>query len=102
MRERNLKPMERNWTKDIHVVKEEDVKNIKQVLNIVDHLIAGRRFGELDSAKQMYLLDCQAKITDMQEGRFTDDSLEFLRELLDSLIKIFIEAKGEIDKVLEK
>ena len=28
-------------------------KNVKQVLNIIDNIIAGQRFGELDSGRQM-------------------------------------------------
>ena len=46
-------------------------KNIKQVLNIIDSIIAGQRFAQLDSDKQMYLLSCQSKIQNMIDDKFT-------------------------------
>ena len=46
-------------------------KNIKQVLNIVDSIIAGQRFTQLDSDKQMYLLNCQSKIQNKEIGIYS-------------------------------
>lgn len=60
---REISQKERKEQKYIQV---ETTKNIKLVLNIIDKLIAGKRFGELDSSKQMCLLDCQARIDEMQ------------------------------------
>ena len=63
-------------------------KNVKQVLNIIDNIIAGQRFGELDSGRQMYLLDCQARIYNMLNNKFTENDIVFLIQTIDSLTKI--------------
>ena len=60
-------------------------KNIKQVLNIIDSIIAGQRFSQLDSDKQMYLLNCQSKIQNMIDDNFTRTDIIFLLQTIDSL-----------------
>lgn len=75
-------------------------KNIKLTLNIIDNLIAGKRFGELDSAKQMYLLDCQNRISEMQNGAYTESDIVFILESIDSLTKILFSAKDELENLL--
>lgn len=83
-------------------IKIKNRENIEIVLNILDHIIAGKRFSEFDSAKQMYLLDCQSKISDMQNGDYTEESLIFLEDSIDNLIKTFISAKDEINKAIRE
>lgn len=94
---RDITPKERKEQKYIQV---ETTKNIKLTLNIIDNLIAGKRFGELDSAKQMYLLDCQSKISEMQNGRYTETDIVFILESIDSLTKILFSAKDELENLL--
>lgn len=96
---RDMTPMERKSPKKVEIQPSESVK---QVLNILDHMIAGKRFGELDSAKQMYLLDCQAKLEDMQQGYFTENSLIFLRGAIDGLIKTLTDAHKDVCDVMNK
>lgn len=75
-------------------------KNVKQVLNIIDNIIAGQRFGELDSGKQMYLLDCQARIYNMLDNRFTENDIVFLIQTIDSLTKTLFDAKNELENII--
>ena len=95
---REITELKRKEQKSIQI---KSTKNINLVLNILDHMIAGKRFGELDSAKQMYLLDCQARIDEMQEGYFKEQDIVFLNECIDSLIKTLMVAKGDL-YLLEK
>lgn len=81
-------------------LKVESTKNIKQTLNIIDNLIAGKRFGELDSVKQMYLLDCQSRITEMQNGNWTEKDIIFVLDTINSLTKILFSAKDELENLL--
>ncbi len=90
---REISQLERNGPKPIAVKRSE---NIQGVLNIIDHMIAGKRFGEMDSAKQMFLLGCQAKIDEMQHGYFTEEGLLFLNDTIDTLMENLIAAKNEI------
>ena len=90
---REITQLERRQPKEIEM---KTSKNVKDVLNIIDHMIAGKRFGEMDSGKQMFLLGCQTKIDEMQHGYFTEDSLIFLEDTIDSLIKTLTSAKNEI------
>ena len=87
-------------TKEQKYIQVETTKNIKLTLNIIDNLIAGKRFGELDSAKQMYLLDCQSKISEMQSGRYTETDIAFILKSIDSLTKILFSAKDELENLL--
>ena len=96
---RDMTPMERKSPKEIKL---EPSISVKQVLNILDHMIAGKRFGELDSAKQIYLLDCQAKLDDMQQGYFTENSLIFLRGAIDGLMKTLSDAHKDVCDVMDK
>lgn len=75
-------------------------KNVKQVLNIIDNIIAGQRFGELDSGRQMYLLDCQARIYNMLNNKFTENDIVFLIQTIDSLTKILFDAKNELENII--
>lgn len=90
---REISQLERSGPKEIEV---KQTKNIKDVLNIIDHMIAGKRFGEFDSSKQMYLFSCQTKINDMQHGYFTEESLIFLDDVIDALMKTMVSAKHEL------
>lgn len=74
--------------------------DVKQVLVLIDNLIAGKRFSELDSAKQMYLLDCQTRIGTMQNGEWTEDDVIFLIKTIDSLTKTLFTAKDELESYL--
>lgn len=96
---REITPMERKQPKEIKI---EPSKSVKQVLNIIDHMIAGKRFGELDSAKQMYLLDCQAKIDDMQQGYFTESSAIFLINSIGELLNVLTDAQKDLRNVIDK
>lgn len=75
-------------------------KNVKQVLNIIDNIIAGQRFGELDSGRQMYLLDCQARIYNMLNNKFTENDIVFLIQTIDSLTKTLFDAKNELENII--
>ncbi len=75
-------------------------KEIQQVLVLIDNLVAGKRFGELDSAKQMYLLDCQARIDTIQKGQCTEGDIIFLIKTIDSLTKTLFTAKDELENLL--
>lgn len=75
-------------------------KAIQEVLNIIDSMVAGKRFGELDSAKQMYLMDCQARISEMQNNRFTEKDIVFILNSIDSLTKVLFSAKDELENIL--
>lgn len=90
---REIQPLKRKEPKKIEI---QNSENVKQILNILNHMIAGKRFGELDSSNQMYLLDCQARIDDMEKGYYTEVSLDFLNRSIDGLLKILLDAKKEI------
>lgn len=75
-------------------VKETD--NIKKVLNLIDNLLEGQRFGEVNSTNQMYLMSCQSRIDDMKNGYFTENDLIFLRDTIDSLTDMLMAAGAEI------
>lgn len=75
-------------------------KDIKQVLNLLEKLIAGQRFGELDTEKQIYLFNCQARINEMQLGRFTEEDIVFILKSIDSLTKTLFSAKDELENIL--
>lgn len=81
-------------------IKIEPSKNVKQVLVLIDNLIGGKRFGELDSAKQMYLLDCQCKIDAISRGECTEADIVFILETIDSLTKTLFAAKDELENML--
>lgn len=91
---REISQLERKRPNEVEV---KQTKDIKAVLNILDHMIAGKRFGEFDSGKQMYLFNCQTKINDMQHGYFTEESLIFLDDIIDALMKTLISAKHDIN-----
>ena len=93
---REITPLRRRDlnNKEIQIQNTEDVK---AVLNLVDHMIAGKRFGEMDSAKQMYLLSCQEKIDNMQHGYYKESDVLFLEATINSFIEMLNKAKSEID-----
>lgn len=94
--------MEENKLKEI---KSEPSKNLKVVLNLVDSLIAGKRFAESDTKTQIYLMTCQTKIREMQEGHFDEAGIAFIFDIVDSLSEKLSAAKGEllgINKRLEE
>lgn len=91
--------------KELKELKTEPSKNLKVVLNLVDSLIAGQRFGEMDSKKQIYLMSCQTKIREMQEGYFDEAGIAFIFDIVNSLSEKLSAAKGElmdINKKLER
>ena len=77
-------------------------ENVIMILNLLDKLIAGQRFGEFDSAKQMYLLNCQTKIYEMQQGYYTENSVFFLNDMINSLIRLSTAAKAEVNEIFNK
>lgn len=97
MRESN--ELKRNKQKELEIQTSE---NVKIVLEIFDSLIAGQRFGELDSSKQMYLLGCQSKIEDMKQGYYTEDSLEFLCESIKTLLHTVDSAIVDVQKICKE
>ena len=90
---REIQPLKRSNKKYIEV---KNTNVIKTVLNLIDNLIGGKRFGELNSNKQMYLLNCQSRIEEMLQGNYTEDDLIFLNDTIDSLINTLMAAKSEI------
>lgn len=74
---------------------------VSAVLNIIDAIIEGKRFGEFNSKKQIYLLSCQAKLTDMQQGIYTEADITFLTKMIDTLIQMFQDAKSEVEETLK-
>ena len=76
-------------------------KNIKQVLNIIDSIIAGQRFSQLDSDKQMYLLNCQSKIQNMIDDNFTRTDIIFLLQIIDSLLNLLSSAKKDLENIIK-
>ena len=76
-------------------------KNIKQVLNIIDSIIAGQRFAQLDSDKQMYLLNCQSKIQNMIDNNFTRTDIIFLLQTIDSLLNLLSSAKKDLENIIK-
>lgn len=76
-------------------------KNIKQVLNIIDSIIAGQRFAQLDSDKQMYLLNCQSKIQNMIDDNFTRTDIIFLLQTIDSLLNLLSSAKKDLENIIK-
>lgn len=94
---REITPLRRSPKQnEIQVQNTEDVK---AVLNLVDHMIAGKRFGEMDSAKQMYLLSCQEKIDNMQHGYYKENDILFLEATINSFIEMLNKAKSEINNI---
>lgn len=93
---REIKALERNSKKYIEVKKH---KNIDLVLNFIDTLIEGKRFGEFDSSKQMYLFNCQSRIKEMKLGYYTEEDLEFLKISMHSLKQIIMGAEMEIKQI---
>lgn len=79
----------------------ETPKNIKQVLNIIDSIIAGQRFAQLDSDKQMYLLNCQSKIQNMIDNNFTRTDIIFLLQTIDSLLNLLSSAKKDLENIIK-
>jgi hypothetical protein len=75
-------------------------KSIQQVLVLIDNLIAGKRFAELDSTKQMCLLNCQVRIDAIQKGVCTEGDIIFLIQTIDSLTKTLFTAKDELENLL--
>lgn len=90
---RDLEPRKR---KEQELVKVRMTKKIKTVLNIIDTLLAGRVFGQTNSANVIYLISCQARIEEMKEGNFTQDDLIFLNDTIDSLMDMLMAAKSEL------
>lgn len=76
-------------------------KNVKEVLNIIDSIIAGKRFGELDSEKQMYLLNCQSKIENMISDYFTENDIIFLLQTIESLSNLLFSAKKDLENIIK-
>ena len=72
---------------------------LNMLLDIFDHMIAGKRFAEVDSATQMYLLSCQGKIDDMKDGQFTQKDVEFLYKSIDGLMAMCVDVRVELDKI---
>ena len=96
MKEKNIEDKKR----DKQYLEIATSKNVKQVLNIIDNIIAGQRFGELDSGRQMYLLDCQARIYNMLNNKFTENDIVFLIQTIDSLTKTLFDAKNELENII--
>ena len=90
---RDLEPKKRRGQELVEVRMSD---NIKKVLNIIDTLLAGRVFGQTNSASVIYLMSCQARIEEMNEGNFTQDDLIFLNDTIDSLMNMLMAAKSEI------
>lgn len=91
--------------KELKELKTEPSKNLKVVLNLVDSLIAGQRFGEMDSKKQIYLMSCQTKVREMSEGHFDETGITFIYDIINSLSHKLAEARDEllsINKRLEE
>lgn len=93
---REIKPLERNNKKYIEV---KEHRNIDLVLNFIDTLIEGKRFGEFDSSKQMYLFDCQARIQEIKLSYYTEEDIEFLKASIHSLTQVIMGAKKEIEQI---
>lgn len=75
-------------------------KNIKQVLNIIDSIIEGQRFANSDTKEQMYLLDCQSRIQEMMNNRFTEADIVFIINSINSLTKVLFSAKDELEDII--
>jgi hypothetical protein len=95
-----MREIEQILRKEKQYIKVKSSKEIQQVLVLIDNLLAGKRFGELDSAKQMYLLDCQARIDNIQKGESTEGDIIFLIKTIDSLTKTLFTAKDELENLL--
>lgn len=72
---------------------------IKEVINLIDYLIAGKRFETLDSGEQIYLLNCQSKLKEMKNGHFTESNLAFLEKTINSLWLTLTEAKHSLNLI---
>ena len=48
----------------------------------------------------MYLLDCQARIDNIQKGECTEGDIVFLIKTIDSLTKTLFMAKDELENLL--
>lgn len=77
-------------------------KNLKVVMSLVDTLIAGKRFTESDTKTQIYLMTCQTKIREMQEGHFDETGIAFLYDIINSLSHKLAEARDELSDISEK
>lgn len=95
-----MREIEQIPRKEKQYIKVKSSKEIQQVLVLIDNLLAGKRFGELDSANQMYLLDCQARIDNIQKGDCTEGDIIFLIKTIDSLTKTLFTAKDELENLL--
>lgn len=93
MKEKELEKREQGKMKEM---KRQPSKNLKIVMNLIDSLLAGKRFAEMDGKKQMYLLGCQTKIREMQEGYFDEGSVTFLYSTINSLLNQLEEARDEL------
>lgn len=98
---RELIPSKRGNSNDKEI-QIQNSENMKIVLNIIDNFIAGQRFGELDSGKQMYLLSCQEKIDNMQRGYYNENDVIFLKATINSLMTILTAAGIELDNIFWK
>lgn len=98
---REIKPLKRNNNKCTNI-NADKCKNINLVLNFLDTLIEGKRFGEFDSSKQMYLVNCQARIQEMKLGYYTEADVEFLKTSIQSLKIIINNSEIELNKILNK
>lgn len=95
-----MREIEQIPRKEKQYIKVKSSKEIQQVLALIDNLLKGKRFCELDSAKQMYLLDCQARIDTIQKGECTEGDIIFLIKTIDSLTKTLFAAKDELENLL--
>lgn len=98
---REIKPLKRN-NNECTNINADKCKNINLVLNFLDTLIEGKRFGEFDSSKQMYLFGCQARIQEMKLGYYTEADVEFLKTSIQSLKIIINNSEIELNKILNK
>lgn len=99
MREREINQLER---KEPNELKTQPSNNLKIVLNLVDTLLAGKRFAEMDSKKQMYLMSCQTKVREMQEGHFDENGILFIYDTINSFIDKLTDAKEELWNVYKR
>ena len=77
-------------------------KDLKVTINLIDSLIAGKRFAEADSKKQMYLLGCQTKLREMQEGHFDENGIHFLYNTMNQLISQLTNAREDLRDIAYK
>ena len=94
---REINELKRNDDKPVQA---RPSKEMLMLLDIFDTMIEGKRFSEVDSSKQMYLLACQGKIEDMKNGYFTENDVNFIRGSIDNLMEMCIKVNIEFDKIL--